>query len=99
MDDLRGETVDLVITVCDAAAGESCPLWLESVPKVHWGLPDPAHVTGDAARVRAAFEATYEQLRARIEAMVALDLEALDADALVAVCRTLHDAQLQAESG
>ena len=90
MDDLEGETVDLVITVCDAAAGEACPLWLEPTPKVHWGLPDPAHVTGEPAVVEAAFEATYQALKERVGHLAALDLEALDPEALVAACIAIH---------
>lgn len=90
MTDLEGEAVDLVVTVCDAAAGESCPLWLEPTPRVHWGLPDPAHATGDAATVQAAFEATYEALRERVAALAALDLDTLTADQLVAAARSIH---------
>lgn len=92
MTDLEGASVDLVVTVCDAAAGEACPLWLEPAPRVHWGLPDPAQADGDPASVRGAFEATFDALRERIAALAALDLEALSSDALVAACRTIHEA-------
>lgn len=90
MDDLEGESVDLVITVCDAAAGEACPLWLEPAPKVHWGLPDPAHVTGAPEAVEAAFEATFEALRERVSRLAVLDLEAMDAAELVAAAAAIH---------
>ncbi len=90
MDDLEGERVDLVITVCDSAAGEACPLWLEPTPKVHWGIPDPAHVSGDQATVAAAFEATYRNLEERVGALVALPVEDLDAAALVAAAKAIH---------
>ena len=90
MDDLEGEAIDLVITVCDSAAGEACPWWLEPTPKVHWGLPDPAHVTGEPAVVEAAFEATYEALRERVARLAALDLENLDEAGLVAAAAAIH---------
>lgn len=58
--------IDLVITVCDNAAGESCPLWNGTPVTVHWGIPDPA-VDGD-------FESAYRRLRRRIEVMLELPL-------------------------
>lgn len=59
--------IDLVITVCDNAAGESCPIWNGAPVTVHWGIPDPA-VDGD-------FDSAYKRLRRRIEAMLALPLK------------------------
>jgi arsenate reductase len=59
---------DLVITMCDAAAGEPCPLYLGSAVKVHWGLEDPSGVEGEAALRAAAFADCI----ARIEGRVAL---------------------------
>ena len=64
--------MDLVITVCDNAAGETCPLWPGTPAKVHWGLHDPATVTGtDEQRVQA-FRDTYRLLDARVRRLVAL---------------------------
>ena len=57
--------IDTVITVCDNAAAESCPVWNGSPQTLHWGLPDPAAVAEDAERA-AAFESTYAALRERI---------------------------------
>ncbi len=90
MDDLAGERIDLVISVCDAAAGEACPLWLEPTPRVHWGLPDPADAVGTPEEIAAAFEDTYQALAWRVERLAALDLESLDAQDLVAACRAIH---------
>lgn len=90
MEKLAGERIDLVISVCDAAAGEACPLWLQPAPRVHWGIPDPADVTGDEATVSAAFERTYRQLRERIGALLELDLAGLDGPALVAAAQAIH---------
>lgn len=56
---------DLVITVCDNAAGEVCPVWNGSPVRLHWGVADPAAVE-DVAERRAAFDRAYEELRARI---------------------------------
>ena len=64
--------MDLVITVCDSAAKETCPVWPGAPLSAHWGIPDPAAVTGDAREVRAAFEAAYRRLERRIRAFLAL---------------------------
>lgn len=72
---------DLVITVCDHAAGEVCPLWLGQPVTAHWGLPDPAAVAGEEAR-RAAFNHVAEQLAQRIHLLMNLPLEKLDKLAL-----------------
>jgi arsenate reductase (thioredoxin) len=64
---------DIVITVCAAAAGEACPLFEGEALRAHWGVDDPAAVTGSEADIDAAFERAYRTLRARIEAMLALD--------------------------
>jgi arsenate reductase len=73
--------IDVVITVCDDAAAETCPVWPGHPVTVHWGLPDPAAVEGAAAEKRAAFETTAAELRARIDRLVALPLEAMTAEA------------------
>ena len=74
---------DLVITVCDNAAGESCPIWNGTPLTVHWGIPDPAAITADEAAVRDAFDRAYDRLRARIESLV--ELHELDAKSLQAI--------------
>lgn len=90
MDDLDGEQIDMVITVCDAAAGEACPVWLADTPKVHWGLADPAHATGTEDDIKAAFETTFDELYARIEALVALDLAEMNPLGLIASAQKIH---------
>lgn len=82
---------DVVITVCDNAAGESCPVWSGSPVVAHWGIADPASVDGDAAEVRAAFDRAYAELRRRIEALVALPAGELDADALRKALDSIHE--------
>ena len=62
--------IDIVITVCDNAAGEACPVWQGAPVTVHWGIPDPA-ADGD-------FDSAYERLRARIEAMLRLPIDRMD---------------------
>ena len=73
-------TPDIVITVCASAAGETCPAYLGPVLRTHWGVDDPAHVTGSEAEIDAAFMRAYRVLRTRIEAFLALPLAELQND-------------------
>ena len=73
-------TPDVVISVCANAAGETCPVYLGHVVRSHWGVEDPAHVTGTDAEIDAAFVLAYRILRRRIEALLALPLEELEKD-------------------
>ncbi len=76
--------IDLAITVCGNAAGETCPVFLGSPVKAHWGLPDPADVTGTDAEVDAAFEETWRLLEMRVRAFLVLDRLAMDISTLQA---------------
>jgi len=71
---------DVVITVCSHAAGETCPAYLGPVLRAHWGVEDPAHITGTDAEIKAAFMKTYHILRARIDVFFALSLSTLEND-------------------
>jgi arsenate reductase len=70
--------IDMVITVCDSAAAETCPIWPGHPATAHWGVPDPASVAGDEMTRRKAFVAAMAALRRRVELLVALPLEKLD---------------------
>ncbi len=74
--------IDLAITVCGNAAGEACPVFLGSPLKAHWGLADPADVTGSEADVDAAFEEAWRLLEMRVRAFLALDFAAMEPTAL-----------------
>ena len=74
---------DLIITVCDAAAGESCPVWLGDAVKAHWGVPDPADVT-DPELIEPAFERTFRQMERRLAALLRLPLEQMEPAELAA---------------
>ena len=69
--------MDVIITVCDAAAGEACPVWPGHPLTSHWGMPDPA-AAPDAASARAAFAATCDTLHRRLSALVALPFSDMD---------------------
>ena len=71
--------MNFIITVCDNAAGETCPLWPGHPANAHWGVEDPAAVEGSDADKRAAFATAYAILRRRIELLLALPLDKLDA--------------------
>ncbi len=73
---------DIVITVCDKAGGEPCPVYFGPAIKSHWGLADPSEVEGSDEAVQAAFDATVAHIRRRFAAFFALDLNALGPSAL-----------------
>ncbi|MFV8782601.1 arsenate reductase ArsC [Microbulbifer sp. SA54] len=73
---------DAVITVCDSAANESCPLWMGNGIKVHWGLPDPSKLDGPESEVEQAFSAVMDTIQARIQAILDTGADALKGDAL-----------------
>ena len=73
-------TPDIVVTVCASAAGETCPAYLGSVLRTHWGVDDPAHATGTDAQIDAVFDKAYRILRRRIEAFLSLPLDQLKHD-------------------
>ena len=66
-DEFAGQTFDLVITVCDQAAAESCPLFRGAATKMHWSTPDPAKATGSDAEMNAAFDEAFAMLKERVE--------------------------------
>ncbi|WP_203292826.1 arsenate reductase ArsC [Maricaulis parjimensis] len=77
--------IDAVITVCDSAAAEVCPVWPGAPVKAHWGLQDPAYIEDDA-ECRVAFEATYQALSKRIRTLLA----GLDGDDQAALKRAFQ---------
>jgi arsenate reductase len=68
-DELEEFEADLVITVCDSAANESCPVWFGKAVKVHWGLADPSKVGGSEAEQAAAFRACISEIKHRVKAL------------------------------
>ena len=74
------QPIDLIVTVCDNAAGESCPVWPGRPIAAHWGIEDPAAVEGEAQR--QAFETALRYLHNRISLLLALPDGAIDALAL-----------------
>ena len=74
--------LDLVITVCGDAAGETCPMWTGSPLYVHWGVDDPAACAGSEAEQRAATQRAWRELDHKIERLVELDIETLTPTAL-----------------
>ena len=74
--------MDVIITVCDNAAGEVCPIWPGHPGSVHWGYPDPSATGGSPAAMQQAFEATLAAIERRISAFVTLPLSQLGGDTL-----------------
>lgn len=80
--------MDLIITVCDNAAGEVCPIWPGQPMSAHWGVPDPSAVEGSENEVERAFRDTALILKRRIELLLALPLAKLDT---LAIKRQVED--------
>jgi protein-tyrosine-phosphatase len=69
---------DFIITVCDNAAGESCPAWLGKPTTAHWGIPDPAAVEGTDIQKKAAFAEVFKLMSTRINLFLSLPLSSID---------------------
>lgn len=76
-DDFEHEQPDIVVTVCDSAANEVCPVWFGNTIKVHWPLPDPSKLEGSEEDIRDAFFAVMETIQQRITRLLALELDGL----------------------
>jgi arsenate reductase len=74
--------LDFVFTVCDNAAGETCPLWPGQPITAHWGVADPAALQGSDEDKRKAFLKAFTELSTRINLMLALPMDKLDRQAL-----------------
>jgi protein-tyrosine-phosphatase len=83
-DAFEGSPPDVVITVCDRAAGEACPIFFGPALKGHWGLADPSQATGSEQEISAAFAATLRKIRERASAFLELPLKTMSADRLEA---------------
>lgn len=70
--------IDFVITVCDNAAGETCPVWIGHPMTAHWGIRDPADAMGNEVEITAAFQQAYVQLRRRIMAFMDIPFASLE---------------------
>jgi arsenate reductase len=70
--------LDFVFTVCDNAAGQTCPVWPGQPITAHWGVPDPAEAKGSPAEIAVAFKDAYRMLHQRIGVFIALPIRSLD---------------------
>jgi arsenate reductase len=80
---------DFIFTVCDDAADEACPVWPGKPATAHWGVADPAAVTGTEMEIAAAFREAYRLLYRRIELFAALPIRGLDQLALQSKLREI----------
>lgn len=85
--------MDFIITVCDNAAGEVCPIWPGQPMTAHWGVPDPAAHEGTEQARRKAFQDAARVLKRRIELFLSLPMERLDAMSLQAELRGIGKAR------
>lgn len=77
-DEFESFEPDVVVTVCDSAAGEACPVWFGQSLKVHWGLEDPSKLTGSDDAIADAFRDTIRIITERVEALKAISQQPRD---------------------
>ena len=87
-DEASCQSIDLVVTVCDSAAAETCPVWPGAPLQVHWGIADPAAID-EPAEQRRAFELAYFRMQARISAMLSMADFDIDRDDLLSRLRAI----------
>lgn len=83
--------MDMVITVCDQAAGEMCPVWPGMPAKAHWSAPDPAACMDDPQRAKTIIRDVFQLMRHRISLFTSLPMEKLDRELLQAETRAIAD--------
>lgn len=83
-DEFEDFNADIVVTVCDSAAGESCPVWFGNSVKIHWGLADPSKLEGSDEEISDAFRQTIKQITQRVEQLAAIKADINDKPALIA---------------
>jgi arsenate reductase (thioredoxin) len=83
--------MDFIVTVCDNAAGEVCPVWPGHPVSAHWGFEDPAAVEGSDEDKRAAFSTIFKQIKRRMESFVNLPVDTMDKDAIRAEMRKIGE--------
>lgn len=88
-DEFESFAPDLVVTVCDSAAGETCPVWFGNTLKMHWGLEDPSKIEGDETAQAEAFEHTIQIIKERVADLLAISFGGLDKVALKAELQRL----------
>ena len=81
-DEFESFAPDVVVTVCDSAAGESCPVWFGNTIKIHWGLSDPSKLEGSEAAKAEAFRDTIQIITQRVKGLAQIASQALDKPAL-----------------
>lgn len=81
-ENFKSHKMDIVITVCDRAAAETCPLYLRQAVRVNWGVADPSRVKGTQKQIVATFDKTFELLQYRVHKMLTLPLETLSFEQL-----------------
>lgn len=86
--------MDFIITVCDNAAGEICPFWPGRPISAHWGFPDPAAAEGSNDEKRQSFSATFNQIKRRIEKLLALPLDTMDREKIQQALQAIGDLPL-----
>jgi arsenate reductase len=89
LDDVAAFSPDVVITVCDDAAQEPCPLWLGKAVRVHWGLPDPSRLQGNDADKAGAYASLIGTIEYRIKALLAQPFENLGPGELADLLNTI----------
>ncbi|MGX9389549.1 arsenate reductase ArsC [Nitrobacteraceae bacterium UC4446_H13] len=85
--------MDFVFTVCDNAAGESCPIWPGQPMTAHWGIEDPAAIEGSDIQRETAFVSAFRFMKNRIAAFTALPLGSIDAMALGTKLRDIGNSE------
>mgnify|MGYP000200388176 FL=1 len=81
-DEFESFEPDVVVTVCDSAAGESCPVWFGKSVKVHWGLSDPSKLEGNDEQKAAAFRACISEITERVNQLLPLAEKSMSPDEL-----------------